>query len=185
MDLLHKLHGPDQWWFAPSPIGRPTCRLTLAEGKWASLELNIYCDHDILRSCQRSSQSARIAMPKHSKTGKAKAALLRQTSARRRGNVPASWTRSRRPSHSRITSKSRRGPRTNAFVFAMAHAAISEPAPAHNCGDPGVRYCIAGYSYPGLWRLRTRTGSRSLFFCRFASAVRSSPKRAMSTPHTG
>jgi len=34
------------------------------------------------------------------------------------------------------------------FVFAMAHAAISEPAPAYNCGDRGVRYCIAGYSYP-------------------------------------
>ena len=32
------------------------------------------------------------------------------------------------------------------FVFAMARAAISEPAPAH--GDRGVRYCIAGYSYP-------------------------------------
>ena len=34
------------------------------------------------------------------------------------------------------------------FVFAMAHAGISEPAPAYNCGDRGVRYCIAGYSYP-------------------------------------
>ena len=34
------------------------------------------------------------------------------------------------------------------FVFAMARAAISEPAPAYNCGDRGVRYCIAGYSYP-------------------------------------
>ena len=34
------------------------------------------------------------------------------------------------------------------FVFAMAHAAISEPAPVYNCGDRGVRYCIAGYSYP-------------------------------------
>ena len=34
------------------------------------------------------------------------------------------------------------------FVFAMAQAAISEPAPAYNCGDRGVRYCIAGYSYP-------------------------------------
>ena len=43
----------------------------------------------ILRSCQRS-QSARITMPKHSKTGKAKVALLRQTTARQRGNVPAS-----------------------------------------------------------------------------------------------
>ena len=34
------------------------------------------------------------------------------------------------------------------FVFAMARAAISEPAPAYNCGDHGVRYCIAEYSYP-------------------------------------
>jgi hypothetical protein len=34
------------------------------------------------------------------------------------------------------------------FVFAMARAAISEPAPAYNCGDRGVRYCMAGYSYP-------------------------------------
>ena len=34
------------------------------------------------------------------------------------------------------------------FVFAMAHAAISEPAPAYNCGDRGVRYCIVEYSYP-------------------------------------
>jgi hypothetical protein len=34
------------------------------------------------------------------------------------------------------------------FVFAMVHAAISKPAPAYNCGDRGVRYCIAGYSYP-------------------------------------
>ena len=34
------------------------------------------------------------------------------------------------------------------FVFAMAHAAISEHSPAYNCGDRGVRYCIAGYSYP-------------------------------------
>ena len=25
------------------------------------------------------------------------------------------------------------------FVFAMARAAISEPAPAYNCGDRGVR----------------------------------------------
>jgi len=56
-------------------------------------------------------------MPRHSKAGKAKAALLRQTTARQKGNVPASWTRSRRPSHSRITSKNRRGPRTNVFVL--------------------------------------------------------------------
>ena len=34
------------------------------------------------------------------------------------------------------------------FIFAMARAAISEPAPAYNCGDHGVRYCIAGYYYP-------------------------------------
>jgi len=34
------------------------------------------------------------------------------------------------------------------FVFAMARAAISEPAPAYNCGDRGVRYCMAGYCYP-------------------------------------
>jgi hypothetical protein len=46
-----------------------------------------YC---ILRSCQRSSQSTRTTTPKHSKTGKAKAAHPRQTSARQRGNVPAS-----------------------------------------------------------------------------------------------
>ena len=39
------------------------------------------------------------------------------------------------------------------FVFAMAHAAISEPAPVYNCGDRGVRYCIAGYSYPEVWCL--------------------------------
>ena len=31
------------------------------------------------------------------------------------------------------------------FVFAMARAVISEPAPAYNCGDHGVRYCIAEY----------------------------------------
>ena len=36
------------------------------------------------------------------------------------------------------------------FVFAMARAAISEPAPAYNCGDRGVRYCMAGYSYPDV-----------------------------------
>ena len=34
------------------------------------------------------------------------------------------------------------------FIFAMARAAISEPAPAYNCGDHGVRYFIAGYYYP-------------------------------------
>ena len=37
---------------------------------------------------------------------------------------------------------------TAVFVFAMAHAAISDPAPAYNCGDRGVRYCIVEYSYP-------------------------------------
>jgi hypothetical protein len=41
--------------------------------------------------------------------------------------------------------------------FALAHAAIREPAPAYNCGEPVVRYCIAGYSYPEVWCLRTRT----------------------------
>ena len=34
------------------------------------------------------------------------------------------------------------------FVFAMARAAISEPAPAYNCGDRGVRYCIV---LSGVW----------------------------------
>ena len=34
------------------------------------------------------------------------------------------------------------------FVFAMARAAISEPAPAYNCGDRGVRHCIVEYSDP-------------------------------------
>ena len=34
------------------------------------------------------------------------------------------------------------------FFVSIAHAAISEPAPAYNCGDRGVRYCMAGYSYP-------------------------------------
>jgi hypothetical protein len=34
------------------------------------------------------------------------------------------------------------------FVFAMAHPAISDPAPSYNCGDRGVRYCIVEYSYP-------------------------------------
>ena len=42
------------------------------------------------------------------------------------------------------------------FVFAMAHAASSEPAPAYNCGDRGVRYCIVGYSYPECEYIRAR-----------------------------
>jgi hypothetical protein len=36
-----------------------------------------------------------------------------------------------------------------AILFvSIAHAAISEPAPAYNCGDRGVRYCIVEYSNP-------------------------------------
>ena len=34
------------------------------------------------------------------------------------------------------------------FVLAMAHVAVSDPAPAYNCGDRGVSYCIVRYSYP-------------------------------------
>jgi hypothetical protein len=34
------------------------------------------------------------------------------------------------------------------FVLAMAHVAVSDPAPAYNCGDRGVAYCIVRYSYP-------------------------------------
>jgi hypothetical protein len=30
----------------------------------------------------------------------------------------------------------------------MAHVAVSDPAPAYNCGDRGVSYCIVRYSYP-------------------------------------
>jgi len=35
-----------------------------------------------------------------------------------------------------------------AFVLAMAHVAVSDPAPAYNCGDRGVAYCIVRYSCP-------------------------------------
>jgi len=48
------------------------------------------------------------------------------------------------------------------FVFAMARAAISEPAPAYNCGDRGVRYCIAGYSYPECGTLEPAGDSRTI-----------------------
>jgi hypothetical protein len=48
------------------------------------------------------------------------------------------------------------------FVFAMAHAAISEPAPAYNCGDRGVRYCIAGYSYPECGASEPARDSRTI-----------------------
>ena len=34
------------------------------------------------------------------------------------------------------------------FFVSIAHAAISEPAPAYNCGDRGVRYCIVEYFNP-------------------------------------
>jgi hypothetical protein len=34
------------------------------------------------------------------------------------------------------------------FFVSIAHAAISEPAPAYNCGDRGVRHCIVEYSNP-------------------------------------
>jgi hypothetical protein len=34
------------------------------------------------------------------------------------------------------------------FVLATAHIAVSDPAPAYNCGDRGVSYCIVRYSYP-------------------------------------
>ena len=34
------------------------------------------------------------------------------------------------------------------FVLAMAHVAVSDPAPAYNCGDRGVSSCIVRYSYP-------------------------------------
>ena len=34
------------------------------------------------------------------------------------------------------------------FVLAMAHVAVSDPAPAYNCGDRGVACCIVRYSYP-------------------------------------
>ena len=34
------------------------------------------------------------------------------------------------------------------FVLATAHVAASDPAPAYNCGDRGVSYCIVRYSYP-------------------------------------
>ena len=34
------------------------------------------------------------------------------------------------------------------FVLAMAHVAVSDPAPAYNCGDRGVAYCVVRYSDP-------------------------------------
>ena len=34
------------------------------------------------------------------------------------------------------------------FVLAMAHVAVSDPAPAYNCGDRGVAYCVVRYSCP-------------------------------------
>jgi hypothetical protein len=34
------------------------------------------------------------------------------------------------------------------FFASIARTAISEPAPAYNCGDRGVRYCIGEYSNP-------------------------------------
>ena len=34
------------------------------------------------------------------------------------------------------------------FVLATAHVAVGDPAPAYNCGDRGVSYCIVRYSYP-------------------------------------
>jgi hypothetical protein len=50
------------------------------EAAWHSMHIG---------SCQISSQSARMTMPKPSKAGKAKEALLRQTITQQRGNVPA------------------------------------------------------------------------------------------------
>ena len=85
------------------------------------------------------------------------------------GGAPASDDRSTKRKRPRVLNqitkanthasqaKTERGPRTNVFVFALAHAAIPEPAPAYNCGEPVVRYCIAGYSYPEVWWLRTHT----------------------------
>jgi len=34
------------------------------------------------------------------------------------------------------------------FVLATTHVAVSDPAPAYNCGDRGVSYCIVRYAYP-------------------------------------
>ena len=48
------------------------------------------------------------------------------------------------------------------FVFAMAHAAISEPAPDYNCGDRGVRYCIVEYSYPECGNSEPARDSRAI-----------------------
>ena len=40
------------------------------------------------------------------------------------------------------------------FVLATAHVAASDPAPAYNCGDRGVSYCIVRYSYPCATKFR-------------------------------
>jgi hypothetical protein len=47
------------------------------------------------------------------------------------------------------------------FVLATAHVAASDPAPAYNCGDRGVSYCIVRYSYPNTRASETASLTRS------------------------
>ena len=61
------------------------------------------------------------------------------------------------------------------FVFAMAHAAISEPAPAYNCGDRGVRYCIAGYSYPECGASEPAHDSRAIMVSQSLGSLDTEP----------
>ena len=61
------------------------------------------------------------------------------------------------------------------FVFAMAQAAIGEPAPAYNCGDRGVRYCIAGYSYPECGASEPARDSRAIMVSQSMGALDTEP----------
>ena len=63
------------------------------------------------------------------------------------------------------------------FVFAMAHAGISEPAPAYNCGDRGVRYCIAGYSYPECGASEPARDSRAIMVSQSLGPLDTEPSR--------
>ena len=61
------------------------------------------------------------------------------------------------------------------FAFAMAHAAISGPAPAYNCGDRGVRYCIAGYSYPECGASEPARDSRAIMVSQSLGSLDTEP----------
>jgi len=63
------------------------------------------------------------------------------------------------------------------FVFAMAHAALSEPAPAYNCGDRGVRYCIAEYSYPECGASEPVRDSRAIMVSQSFGSLDTEPCR--------